>query len=226
MSTPETLADPAPESPSIFGRIITGDDVEQAVLALLRRWSGTYLAELERQHDLEAGTLPRIRSYETAPSFDNWPEDQIPACIVVSPGITGPPVRGGRGSYMARWSVGLGCVCSARTQAEAHRLGMLYIAALKTLILQRPSLEGFAAGVDWVDESYTELSFDDRRTLGAGMAIFNVQVDDVVTAQAGPLTPADPLDPDTSPWPEWPHADTVTVDVAGTPVTRPDPKEE
>lgn len=207
---------------SIFGQIVTGADVEEWCLATLRKWSSTYLAELEDHHELARGALPRIRTYTTTPSFDNWPEDQLPALMLVSVGLAEPPFKQGSGEYRARWQMGLACVCSASKMEQSHRLAMLYVAAHRALLVQRPSLDGHAHGVVWQDENYDDLPLDDARSLAAGQAVFTVEVHDVTTANAGPLTPSEPPEPDpTVPYGDWPTAETVDVDVERLPITTP-----
>ena len=201
------------ETQTIFGRVVTGHDVEQRVIALLRRWSGTYIAEVERQHGVEAGTLSRVRGWSLGPSFDKWPEDQVPGLLVVSPGLVPPPLKSGDGQYRARWRIDVGVLCSARTQKQSHEQAMLMVAAHRAIVTQRPSLEGFALGSQWIDESYDALDFDDTRSLYAGTASFVIEVDDVTTTLAGPTTPDDPLDPDTDPWPLYPTVETVDVEI-------------
>lgn len=197
---------------TLFGRILTGADVEEWCVELARKWAGTYLAEVERQRGIEAGALQRPRAFLRVPTFDKWPEDQLPAVLIVSVGLAEVPLRVGAGPFRARWQMGLGCICSARTQTESHAMAMLYTAALRALFVQRPSLEGRARGVVWQDETYEDqLEYDDTRSLSAGIAQFTVEVDDVVTANAGPVTPDQPLDPDTLPWPE--DVDVQTTDV-------------
>ncbi len=203
---------------SIFGRIVTGGDVEQWCLDLLHTWFGTYLAELERQHGITEGTLQRPRAYLRVPSLDKWPEDQLPAVLLVSEGTLDLPQRDGRKVHRARWLMGAATVCSARSEAESRALAMLYVAALRALLIQRPSLDGKAQGTVWMAESYTELDYDDGRSLAAGQAAFTVEVDDVVSGDAGPLTPTAPLDPDTEPWPPWAEAELVEVEVQGVPL--------
>jgi hypothetical protein len=112
-----------------------------------------------------------------------------------------------------RWTIEPGVVCSARTQAESHQLAQLYGAAIHTLILQRPSLDGHANGVVWLGESYSDLGYDDTRSLYACRCLFTVEVSNVVYSNAGPTLPDVPLDPDTDPWPDWPVAETVEVEV-------------
>lgn len=201
------------ETPTIFGRMLTAHDVEQWVLTFLRRWSGTYIAEAERQHGYTAGDLQRVRGWGVTPSFDKWPEDQLPAVLVVSPGLIPPPVRAGDGVWRATWRIEIGCICSARTREKSHELAALYVQAHTDAIVQHPSLEGHAAGVDWLDLTLNQLDFDDTRSLYAGTSVFAVEVDNVVTDFGGPATPNDPLEPETDPWPLWPTVETVDVDV-------------
>jgi len=198
---------------SIFGPIVSGGDVEQWCLEVLEKWSGTYLAELERIHGLTAGELQRPRRFLVGQTLDKWPEDQVPAVVLVSAGLAEPPKRRGDGTYDARWLMGLGCVCSARTEEKTHALAQIQLAAHRQILLQRPSLEGRAAGMTWLDDDYAQLPYDDNRSLGAAMAFFTVQVNGVGQTGAGPVTPADPLSPDTDPWPAWPEVDTVQIDV-------------
>lgn len=198
---------------SDIGAVITGRDVELAALALLQRWSGTYLAEMERQSNRAPGSLPRVRSWATAADFETWPEDQVPRVLLVSPGLLEAPKASGHGEYRVKWSLGLGVVVSAATMAETMVLAKLYTAALRVCLLQHQSLEGFAAGVEWLDENYDDLPSIDTRSLGAGQAIFAVEVDDVSRRWGGPATPSDPPTPDTDPLPTDPIATTVTTTV-------------
>src|SRR5262249_15496789 len=159
------------------------------------------------------------KGWALGPTFDKWPEDQIPGVLVVSPGLVPPPQRGGDGVYYARWNVQVGCACSARTQQEAHEIAMLFVAAHKAIVVQRPSLEGHAAGAQWLDEQYSPLEYDDTRSLYAGYATLVIDIDDVLTSLAGPITPDDPLTPDElAPWPLDPTVKTHDEQVSNYPV--------
>jgi hypothetical protein len=210
---------------SIFERLVTASDVEGWMTALLKRWAGTYLAEAERSHGYDVGSLARPRGYVRTPTFDKWNEDQLPTVCVISPGTVGPPKRDGRGRYRARWAISVGVIVSASTLDATHELAELYVAAFRQLVLQRPSLDGHANGVTWAEERYDELPFDDLRSLGVGQVAFEVEVENVVTSNAGPVTPDDPLEPDTDAWPPWARVRThdVTVDPVGIDEPMPHP---
>jgi hypothetical protein len=208
---------------TIFGPILGVGDLEDWAVALCRKWFSTYLAETERQHGIEAGTLQRIRGWALGPSFDKWPEDQVPGLLIVSPGALERPRHDGAGLYRVRWQLDVGVLCSARTQRLSRQQATLYGAAVRDLFLQRPSLEGHTAGLDWLGDSYDDLDYDDTRSLASARNRFAVEVAGVGQTGAGPVTPDDPLDPDTDPWPLWPIAETVTVEIDGTTVTKPEP---
>jgi hypothetical protein len=215
-----------PDPLSIFGRIVTGSDVEDWCIALFKRWISTYLSEVERQHELAQGYYARPRSFVRAISFDQWPEDQLPRLVMTSAGQATPPTKDSRGLYTCRWVMGFGCVCSARYQEEAHEMALIYVAAVRTLIIQRPDLDGYASGTVWLDERYDDLVYDDSRSLSAGQAHFTVTVEECATANAGPTAPDVPQD---DPWAHWPIVETHEEQVLNfgtSPLPIPTPTQE
>jgi hypothetical protein len=200
---------------SAIGPIVSAFDVEAAALATLKKWSSHYLAECEAQHGRVRGSLPRVRSYTTANSFDKWPEDQLPCVLLVSPGTAQPPEVEGNGRYRAFFSLGIAAIVSTRDMVETEEVAKLYVAALRTCLVQQRSLGGFAAGVEWLDETYDDLPSDDARSLGAGQAIFTIEVSDISRRYAGPKEPPEPdIDPD----PDDPDATDVAVSVVPLPI--------
>jgi hypothetical protein len=197
---------------SAIGPLVSGRDVELATLALLKRWAGTYLAEAERQRNRAPGSLPRIRGWTTASDFEKWPEDQLPCVLLVSPGLAEVPRPDGAGAYRAKFSLGVAVIVSTARMDDTAELAKLYTAALRACILQHQSLEGFASGIDWLDETYDDLESIDTRSLGAGQAIFSVQVDGFARRWNGPTTPDDPPAVDTDPLPIDPTATRVVIE--------------
>ena len=215
-----------PIPPSIFGPVVSGHTVEQWLVALVKRWVGTYLAEMERQNGMTAGGLARPRSIVIGNRPDHFPEDQLPAVCLVSPGLSERPLKDGASFYRARWDVRIAAIVSARTQAETHTMAQLYVYALTMLIVQHPSLEAGAAGIDWLGTTFTELDWDQTRSTEVGESAFTVEVENVLMQNAGPATPSDPLDPDTDPWPDWPIVLTHEEHVVNHSVGAPLPQEE
>jgi hypothetical protein len=196
---------------SVYGPIVTGATVERAVLALLRERATEYIGEACRQ--LAREPLPEPRGYIVASAFDKWPEDQLPVVVVISPGWNGRPRRDGRGAALVPWGLTVAVVASAMSLAKTRENALVYVGALRTLIAQHQSLDGLAAGVDCIDESYRLIPFVRTRSLFAAQAVFTVTVPDAFTYGLGvppwmrPPVP-DPVEP-----PEWPRAKSVDIEL-------------
>lgn len=196
---------------TIFGQIITRDDLENAAKTTLQTWLSTYLAEVERQSGVVAGSYERPRSYSTTNDFEKFDEAQTPAIIIVSSGLIGAPIKQGTGTYRTTWALGVGVVCSGSDEGDVRTMVNIYTAAIRTLLVQRPSLGQFAQGLNYEDEKYDEVTGAKRRTLQAGYIVCSVEVDNVVDASGGPITPSDPPDPATDPITDWPIAESGSV---------------
>lgn len=204
---------------SVFGPIVSGATVEAAALATLRKWMPTYVRETCRQAGRDP--LPDPRGYTLASTFDRWPEDQLPAVVVVSPGWVGRPRHSGTGGAMVPWGLAAGIVVSATPEATREN-AQLYVAAVRTALVHHESLGGLALGLDCVDEDYVPpFAFGRTRTLLALQASFVVTVDDAFMYGHGPDgpwgPPPDPPNP-TDP-PNWPEADRHVVTVVADPIT-------
>lgn len=179
------------------------------MIATLDKWYPTYLKEMELQLGQPMGMIPEPRSYSTRNNYESFPEDQLPMCIVVSPGLSGRPLREGDGMYRAPWRVGVGVVVSANDYQTTRELGLLYAAATRAIIVQHASLGGFAAHTSWDDESYDDEPIPEAdRSVMSVYNLFTVEVEDVVTAYAGPDAPDD-----YPPGGQWPIAEVVIIDI-------------
>jgi hypothetical protein len=194
----------------LFGPIVTGHDVEEAVRDHLKEWSVTYLAEMERLTGRDPETLPKVRSWTIEPDepATKWPEDQFPAVVVVSPGLVEQPYVEGDGTVYATWTIGLAALTSARTEQATRELAKVYAAHLRAIMLQRPSIGGFASDTHWLDEDYNILPTDTRRSLAAGYLVFNVTAAQVLNVYGGPTEPPDEPYEDPA---DWPTVDTTEV---------------
>jgi hypothetical protein len=196
-------------SVEVFGPIVDATAVERAVKDTLRDYMPDYLAEKERQEGVEEGSLILPKGYITVNEMQKWPEDRLPACLVVSPGMAGRnPKMEGDGTYRGWWLVGLGFVCIANNRERARELAKWYVAAGRTAILQHSSLGGFAEDVSWTGEQNNDLPDDADRTLAIGHATFEVEVRGLVNARKGKAAPsADPYDDST-----WPTVSQTSVE--------------
>lgn len=189
---------------NIFGPIVDRDLIEVTVKDFISKWADTYLNEIERIKVLSSGTIPRFRSYTQVNKFERWTEEQLPALLVVSPGLAGPPLKNGKNIYRAKWTLGIGIIVAAKDEDTNRRLIGYYTAAIRALFTHRPSIDGFAIGCSWLGENYNDTPEDYRRSTSSGQVLFELEVDAVVQGLAGPATadpPPDPV-PDPGDWPE------------------------
>jgi hypothetical protein len=206
---------------SIFDSITIGDQLEQAVIDTLDLWFATYLEEYELQagqianpgdplnHDLPA-------AYLKSDQLDREAANNLPAVVVVSPGLSGrqSPLQEGDGSFRAFFSIAVGVFVGASDRADTLKLVREYTAIIRTILLQKQSLGGFSDGAGWLDESYDDhFDFTDDQTVSAGQVVFEFEVAGFVNRFAGPTGDPSPAQPGSS----WPLADTViaTVETKG-----------
>jgi hypothetical protein len=186
--------------------------------------------EVERQHHLEPGSTAAPRSWVTSSEIEKFPEDQLPAIIVASPGLTDPPLADGEGSYTARFEIDVAVHIATAGNRIALTLARHYAAAIRACLIQQQRLGDLVAvqRIDWIDERYDRLPSVDDRTICAGRVGFAIEVSDVTRRHHGPLDPF--LGPDSEPPPtppSWEPAHSVTAHIdkrpPGEPVT---PEEE
>lgn len=189
---------------TVFGPIVTGSAVEDAVEAHLKLWLPTYLAELERQTGRAVGSVPAPRSYLVTTRLEKRPEDQIPACIIISPGLSGPPERAGDGTITAWWRIEVAIAASAKDRETSNELAKLYGAAIRTLLLQQPSLGGVANAISLVGESYDEVPTNLLDVGSYALVHADVQVAAITDTNGGPSHP------DTAPA-DWPLVDSSHI---------------
>jgi hypothetical protein len=203
----------------IFGNIVLGSDVEDAAIATLEGWFPVYIREMELQKGIEEDALPLPRSYITADKLDREAVDQLPAIVVVSPGLSGKnsPQQEGDGTFRVPFAISVGVFVGGKDRTSTKNLVRQYVGICRMIMLQKQSLGGFADGSTWLDESYDDtFAFTDDQTISAGMVVYEIWVANAASRFGGPAVyggpPPDP-DPDTQPGEEWPEAETVTANI-------------
>lgn len=185
---------------NVFGKIVTGRAVRFAMMAHLKLWFPTYLAEVARIDGYDPAKVQPFRSFVSALDMPEgkYEEHQMPCCVIVAPGLLREPEKRG-GSMIATWGVSVGCVVSGQSRENTFALSEMYAAAVRAAVIQNPSLGGFATAVDWLGERYDDIPNDMLRTLAAGSVQFAVDVYSAITPNAGPDEPlSDPI-PDPGP---------------------------
>jgi hypothetical protein len=206
-----------PRPDSLYGRLIAAVDVAEALRARIAARIDGYLDEVERQHGLVPGAIARPRALVIGP--ERFPEDQLPAIVIRSPGTADLPLADGQGRYAARFELEL--ELGVAVGAGAFELASLYALALRALVLQQPS--PLFMGVDWTRERFDEPTLIGARTYYAARVLLEVHVPDITDRHAGP--PDEPGWPEPPPHdpesPEWPTVATADTDVLKVPIDAP-----
>jgi hypothetical protein len=208
--------------PDVYGRSVSGADVEAAIEATLRASLPAYLGRASRILDMRDGNgelreLRQIQSYRRASRAVFQGQQQRPGVVIVCPGLADRPERHGRWSYSVAWHVGVAVVVDAPsdrgTGHGARAYAQLYAAAIRDCLLQHGALGDLgASGTYWVDEGYDDFPADASTFIGSAQNVFRVVVDNVTTATLGPLEPPD--DPTVEP-DDWPTVSGWSISANG-----------
>lgn len=175
-----------------LGDILIASNLKVAVREHYKTWQETYLAEVERLTGRDPRALPLIKSYSFKNELDKFPEEQLPAMVIVTPGVAEDSIeREGDGAYSASWDLGVAIVVGSNTEIATDALRDAYAAAARTLFIQHPAIGDIGVIEEWLDESYNDLPVDATRTLAAVQLIFRVRTEMVLEAAEGTAEPLD-----------------------------------
>jgi|SRR6185437_478813 len=201
---------PTTDPGALFGRLVTRRDVEIAIVSFLETWVPTYVGEIERQGGLEPRTIPMppdpSLSYRGGLDFNTWEASWTPTFIVNAQPFGAPMRVDASGTYVQEFelAVGVNVQYSGATMPSlgpleedsargyADMLGMAACAAM----LQHGGLgawpDGSSVSYDtWmVEYPRTVFPFPDERRVCRAQFVVNAMIANVVTAAAGPRTPA------------------------------------
>jgi hypothetical protein len=181
----------------VFGNIIDAEWVEDALRDTLQAWLPGHLAHQERRRDLDPGYLQRPTNWPTISEFEMDNSRHIPAIIIVSPGSLPNPKRNQKGEYTKTWRFEIAAVVGDRTEAEARKLGSLYLAAVIGALVQNRTLGGRVKDCRYMGPDDHAFGTNDRkRTRAIYGTAFEVDVRVFVNDRLGPTSPPpDPFDP-------------------------------
>lgn len=145
--------------------IVTAGGVRRAVEALLKEQMPAVLTKLATQ---EGVLLPAPVSWNRLSDFTAISEQQSPAVVVTTPGITRVLPTVGCRAPVADWEARVFVVVRGRTFEETADRVAGYTAAVRSVLLAARRLPGYAESVTWGGETYAELVSDSTRTVGAG----------------------------------------------------------
>jgi hypothetical protein len=211
-----------------FGPLVVETDVDRALIATLKLWLPTNLAQVERDRDLDPRTLARpvTASYSNVLEDDEFLDHSLPAILVTTADANNYD-RGADGFYTAAFTCNVSSVVRGRTGPETREVASIFSGAVKRTLSSHPDLDGFASETVLQSSSVEPVAdtTDQGRYLAVGMSTWIVYVDDVLQEGAGPTVPGDPYDdpdpvgsPDT-PYDELATVSEVTSDIRGVPIT-------
>lgn len=175
---------------NLFGDIFTPGILVQASANLLEKWFPLYLTELEDRLSLRDGELKVPTNYAQRNTFSSLDGEELPKCVILVPGLSGPPQKSGGKIYRAPWRLGIGVAIAAPTEEEALFLSQVYGAAVRAIFVHHPSINGTVSNLIWTDESYDDLPVGGtNQQFRAASVWFSVDVDNVVNKMQGPPDP-------------------------------------
>jgi hypothetical protein len=221
---------------SAIGAIVSGWDVEIAVLQTIELWLATYLSEIERQVFNASGSiLPRPDSpdlqlpdnegnHSIDPTSIHGGVDFLTSASVLMPEIiiTVQPVDNpeylANGDYCIEFDLTIACQAMGEDETLARMYASLYGSAITALIIQNGDLNGIATRTRLTGPPHTEFvdtaDADDAQLVQA-VSVFSIYVDSSVNDHSGLAEPVtgdtlDTPDPTQLP-PDWPTTSVVNM---------------
>lgn len=180
---------------SVFGEIFVASTLKVNMRDTIIKWFPSYLRHVEREVGWEREPLDVPYSYENRDTFEVESGEQMPKCVIISPGLYDvPQVIEGDGYYTATWQIGVGIAIAAPSEEEAVEMTDMYAAALRALVLHKLCKESDKVErVWWLGESYEDIpTLDNQLMLYRGATNdFAVTVEKVVNRWGGPQEPTE-----------------------------------
>lgn len=203
-----------PLQPDAFGPITTLRDVRTALQSTIETWSATYINELAYQTGI------------VVEPFEYWEriytDRELPAGVTATCWSTcwttdprKPPVKQGNGVYMGHFLAQANIVVyDLDWQTAADRMAV-YLAAVRTAVLQHGSLGDVAGSTGWIGEAVKEDTRQTNRTVETGVIQFSVTVQNLVTTRGRPTLNQLPGTPDPTPTITTPTVADITLTKTG-----------
>ena len=203
-------------NPDIFGPIVGGHTIQEAIYTTLQTWLPTYIAEFNRV--LGGPVLKVPQTYRVKPEHRNL-TPEVEASVFVS--CDGTKTRPERHSHQTRavWNVKVSLMINGSMDwQETQAITFAYGAAARTAIAQHESLGGIAESTMWIGEEYLEKEHLSNRTLGLIVIDFEVTTAATLDVRAGPPSPqyaatGATTDPSVLPYQDAPEVSTANITI-------------
>lgn len=189
---------------SVFGELYHPGELEEAVVAALRKWMPTYV---KRVGEVASQPIVPPKSYTIVSEYGKWPESALPALVVESSGLTEPPEQDGEGFLSGTFGVEVASVVQGKDAIRTRQVAMKYSLAVIGSLMQHRKLSAQVWVRDFVDLAFAGAEVSDRRTRIIAPCVFTVTLQNFINVGEGPSEPIEETDE------EWPIADTVETEV-------------
>jgi hypothetical protein len=191
----------------VVGPLFSPHLLEESILRKLQRWLPGYLTIACELNGVEEG-IEAITSWGLQDEDDDkWPEQGLPALVVVAGRTIGEPKKHSKGMYRAVWPISIGVAIAASNGVLARKYAQVYGAAIRGVILQGRSQGEEGQTAEWLGDEPGIIAVEQRRTIASNANAFAITKDDVVSWRMGSGSDKPPI-PDT--WPEVTETDAET----------------
>lgn len=171
--------------------------IEQAIIDHLLKWGTTYIAEAERQFNIEARSVPvpEAGQFTTVrEEFEKWPEMETPAVLVIAPGLAGTPRLEADRSLTAPVAIGVATLVDTpgHPPGTATEAAQVMGVAYRQLMLTLPPEGIDVEAVELRDERYGDVKDDNARTSGSARIVMVYWVRRWGWRKGGPIDRTDP----------------------------------
>jgi hypothetical protein len=171
----------------IYGPLVGGHSVQEAVYRTLEEWLPSYIAEFNR--NLGSEVLVKPFEYRHRPDFRTLPRNASAAILISVPSTVGPP-EVYQNAIRANWRVeAMVYVYGTKDWQETEALTQAYAACIRACIIQKRGLDGFAETTLWDGEEYLEGEHSSGRTTGIAHVRFIVTVGNSMNMYGGTPSP-------------------------------------
>lgn len=185
---------------TVFEQILSADVAQDVMIAHLKKWLPTYLAEVDEQRGFPRGFTSTPKSWQVVPSLDGDLSSQLPAMLIISPGTADRPDKLGDGKFLVTYTVGVISLVKGPDQLAANRIAKRYGSAISACVMQHKSLDtDHVEQITWEGDSYDDVPSSADRTMSSATVHFNVQFKGVLDDRGGPHEPIITPDPNKDP---------------------------
>lgn len=151
--------------------IVTAIAVRRAVTLTLQAHLPRTLEYLSAEEGIE---LIEPRQWNQLLDFDDLEQRDSPAVVVAVTSIEGSPARRAGGTVEIYWNVVIYAFVRGNSYETTANNVAGTVAAIRATLQTHPGLDDFAEDLEWLGESYDELSSTDARTIAVGSVGFRL----------------------------------------------------